>query len=196
MESESKKKNEINEIDVIIIVLMIIRLYLMLYRDNASIILYLVCSLFFIVAFMKFAFNKAEKSEDKSPLKDDILSSTNYINTLNKNKFLVASKTTAKPFQKYHTTTHNISFTFNQFTYTDRNETQSFQLASIHKIVLFGNNSQNQSLNIYYDKDKVYTFYSNIKNWKALLERLNAHFSLKIDAKTTNNKQVLYERKN
>jgi hypothetical protein len=104
-------------------------------------------------------------------------------------------KAVTKPFQKYHITTHNINFSFNQFTYTDSNETQSFQLASIDKIVLFGNNSQNKSLNIYYDKDKIYTFYSDMKDWKALLERLNAHFSLKIDAKTANNKQVLYERK-
>ncbi len=101
----------------------------------------------------------------------------------------------AKPFKKFDTTTHDINFSFNQFTYTDSNETQSFQLASIYKIMLFGNNSQNQSLNIYYDKDKIYTFYSDMKDWKALLERLNAHFSIKIDTKASNSKQVLYEHK-
>jgi hypothetical protein len=104
-------------------------------------------------------------------------------------------KIVAKPFQKFATTTNNIHFSFNQFTYTDNNETQSFQLASIYKIVLFGNNSQNKSLNIYYDKDKIYTFYSDMKDWIVLLERLNAHFGIKIDAKTNNNKQILYERK-
>jgi hypothetical protein len=104
-------------------------------------------------------------------------------------------KVVTKPFDKSTTTTYNITFNSKHFTYADRDETQNFELASIDKIVLFGNNSQNKSLNIYYDKDKIYTFYSDMKDWKGLLERLNAHFSIKIDVKTTNNKQVLYERK-
>lgn len=99
-----------------------------------------------------------------------------------------------KPLKEVEVPLHNIAFKPNYFTYTEQGETQKFQLADIDKIVLFGSNSPNQSLNIYYDKGKVYTFYNDMKDWKALLDKLKAHFNISLDTKTMNGKLVLYEK--
>lgn len=164
MSKEKSKEEAEDRRYTIASILSVIQLYLMLLRDKADPLIILGYTLFFIIMFVFYTIQRGQDEAAKN-LEDR-----------------------QRQFDKLP-----LQFYQNHFAYHINTEQLSFPFAKIYKIILFGSNTKTQSLNIYYDTDKVYTFYGDMEEWEYLLTKLGAYYKFTIQ--TNENKQVLYQTK-
>lgn len=181
-EEESKNKNE--EIKtVIVMTITSIQLLLVSVRDKVISSELLFYGILMIVIFMAvlMIITVVDTRNDKQEI---------YKNR-QQNKDIAYGD---KEFSKIvYTTKSALLFSQNYFTYHISTEQMVFPFSKIHKIILFGSNPKTQSLNIYYDTDKVYTFYSDMEEWSYLLTKLASYYKFAIQ--NNENKQILYQSK-